>query len=277
MSSEGLAPGRPDAAPFGTEAGRAFHQARIGKFALAASFLSGFFLVSGSIVALAFVPELTLSKLILSPGTYLHFAALLVTSGMWLATRTGVRSELALNAVDLVGSALRRSLLEPRDDEPRRPRRGRDAHHEPEGGTNLHDAVEEGRRAHVRGAVREGAGGGSHCDWRAPKAAARAQRQGRPCLGARRRARDDWPYATRSAVKSGGFLFLLLLSACHAKPDIGREKPAQPSATPSAASRVDGPFVTEADAIAQVKKLPEIQSSPIRSIPKRTPKASGAR
>ncbi len=110
MSSEGLATGRPDAAPFGTEAGRAFHQARIGKFALVASFLSGFFLVSGSIVALAFVPELTLSKLILFPATYLHFAALLVTTSMWLATRTGVRSELALNAVDLVGNVAAMSL-----------------------------------------------------------------------------------------------------------------------------------------------------------------------
>ncbi len=97
-------------APLGSEAGRAFLQGRIRKFALIASALSAFFLVAGNAVALSFIPEVTLPRLVTFRGNQLHFAALAATTCMWLLTRSSPRSERALAAIDLLGNLTSMSL-----------------------------------------------------------------------------------------------------------------------------------------------------------------------
>lgn len=101
---------RLETAPAGTEAGRAFLQERIRKFALVTLALSGFFLVFGNLVALSLRPGVTLVLLLRLSGNHLHAAALLATGGMWLIARGGPRSELTLHAVDLVGNFSAMSL-----------------------------------------------------------------------------------------------------------------------------------------------------------------------
>ncbi|MFO0569135.1 MAG: serine/threonine-protein kinase [Polyangiaceae bacterium] len=91
-------------APLGTEAGRAFLQDRIRKFALMMLGLSAFFLVFGNAVALVHRPGATLSLLLAHRGNHLHFAALFVAVAMWLMTRGRPRAAFTLNAVDLVGN-----------------------------------------------------------------------------------------------------------------------------------------------------------------------------
>lgn len=100
----------PETAPLGTEAGRAFLQERIRKFALVTTLLSAFFLVFGNLAGLFFVPNATLARLFSDPANQLHLVATLATSTMWLATRSGARSDLALKAVDLVGNVVAMSL-----------------------------------------------------------------------------------------------------------------------------------------------------------------------
>ena len=109
MSSERAADRRFDTAPLGTEAGRAFLQARIGKFALVTSLLSAFFLVFGNLLALSLAPQASLRGMF-DLGALLHLTALLVTTSMWLVTRARPRSELSLKALDLVGNVTAMSL-----------------------------------------------------------------------------------------------------------------------------------------------------------------------
>lgn len=99
-----------ETAPLGTEAGRAFLQERIRKFALVTTLLSAFFLVFGNLGALLFVPEATPSEIFRDPANLLHLVATLATSMMWLVTRGRERSHFALRAIDLVGNVTAMSL-----------------------------------------------------------------------------------------------------------------------------------------------------------------------
>lgn len=109
-SGTGAESGSLATAPLGTEAGRAFLQSRIAKFAIVVSLLSGFFLVFGNLLGLWLFPQVTLPVLLHSGGVRFHFAALLVTVGMWLATRGRPLPERVLEAVDLVGNVAAMSL-----------------------------------------------------------------------------------------------------------------------------------------------------------------------
>jgi serine/threonine-protein kinase len=109
-SASGSASGHTETAPLGTEAGRAFLQQRIARFAKVTALLSAFFLVFGNVSVLFFAQGVTFPMILADIGNQMHFGALAVTTGMWLATRSGVRSERVLQLVDLVGNVGSMSL-----------------------------------------------------------------------------------------------------------------------------------------------------------------------